>query len=70
MEKNLYVAETDENGHIVCVWTRPKAKRTARVFDPKKHIFDHNKDADFHGAKPMAIQSWIAAKLMDGSFVN
>ena len=70
MVKNCYVAETDENGHIVCVWVRPKVKRTARVFDPKKHIFDHNKDADYHGANPMQIQSWIAAKLMQGSIKN
>jgi hypothetical protein len=70
MQKTCYVAETDENGFIVCVWTRPKEKRTACVFDPKKHIFDHNKEAEYFGAKPMAIQSWIAAKLMDGSFIN
>jgi len=55
MEQTCYVADTDEDGRIVCVWTRPKGKRTARVFDPKKHIFDHNAPVDYHGAKPYAI---------------
>ena len=67
MEKTCYVAETDETGLIVCVWTKPRGKRTARVFDPKRHVFEHNKDADYFGAKPMAIQSWLAAKLTAAS---
>lgn len=68
MQKTCFVAETDENGHIVCVWTRPAGRRAACAFDPKKHIFDHNKEADYFGARQEAIQSWIAAKLMDASF--
>lgn len=70
MRKPCYVAEIDENGRIVCVWIKSKEKRNACVFDPKKHIFDHNKDADYFGAKPMAIKSWMAAKLMDGTFTG
>ena len=68
MPKTCYVAEIDENGHIVCVWIKPKEKRNACVFDPNKHIFDHTRDADYFGAKPMAVKSWLAAKRMDGSF--
>ena len=62
MEKTCYIAETDEHGHIVCVWTQPKGKRTTRVFDPKMHIFDPMTEAQFSGAGPMAIQSWLAAR--------
>jgi hypothetical protein len=61
MHKLLYIAETDGEGHIACVWLHRPAARSIRVFDPSRHRFDPNVPAEFSGAHPMAIMSWLAA---------
>lgn len=61
MALNTFIAETDENGHITCVWIIPPDKKTPRVFDPHKHFFDHKSNADYCGARTSAIRSWLAA---------
>jgi len=61
MRKLLYIAETDGEGHIACVWLHRPAARSVSVFDPSRHLFDPNVPADFSGAHPMAIMSWLAA---------
>ena len=62
MSKTLYVAETDENGTIACVWVAADGKRVVRPFDPRRHVFDRAQRADFVGARPSAIGSWMAAR--------
>lgn len=61
MAVNTFIAETDENGRISCVWIIPPDKKSPRVFDPQKHIFDHKIKANFCGARPSDIQSWLTA---------
>lgn len=61
MAVNTFIAETDENGRISCVWIIPPDKKSPRVFDPRKHIFDHKIKANYCGARPSDIQSWLAA---------
>ncbi|SLN13392.1 hypothetical protein ROA7450_00182 [Roseovarius albus] len=65
MVKRVYVAETDGDGAIVCVWVKPERGRNAAPFDPKLHKFDTKKTADYYGANPMAVQSWLAAEFLN-----
>lgn len=60
----MYVAETDADGDIVCVWVALPRSRTACVFDPQKHIFDPSEPADFSGKRSSQIVSWMASRRM------
>lgn len=62
MAMATYIAETDENGHINCVWVIPPGKRSPQVYDPKKHRFNHEDKSKYCGAKSSVIQSWLAAQ--------
>jgi len=55
-----YIAELDEKQDVAAVWVKEKSARAPRVFDPRKHIFDANKDSVFLGASEEKIMSWIA----------
>ena len=61
MKKTTYVAETDEDGAIVCVWVAADGQRATRPFDPRRHRFHPDEKANFHGARASAIGSWMAA---------
>lgn len=62
MEKLTYVAATDSDGCIAHVWVYVPGDRCARFFDPEKRLFDPEVSAEFVGASPMAIMSWLAAE--------
>lgn len=36
----MYVAETDENGRVMCVWVDEHGQRSARPFNPKRNRFN------------------------------
>lgn len=55
----LYIAETDENGEVRCVWVSDKTSRAPR---PVKHPLRHLNacaDADFAGAGRDQITDWL-----------
>lgn len=60
--KLIYIAETDPDGCIAHVWVRLPGARCARCFDPGHHRFDPKVPAEFVGASPMVIMSWLAAE--------
>lgn len=55
-----YIAELDEKQNVAAVWVKEQSARGPSVFDPRKHIFDANKDSVFFGASKEKIMSWIA----------
>lgn len=57
----IYVAETNGDGHIEWVWVFRRRSRTAKPFDPRRERFDPFRPAEFVGAPPMAMMSWLAA---------
>jgi hypothetical protein len=58
----VYISETDADGHIDAVWIKGPMQRSARPFDPHSDSFDPRVAATFHGSKPLAIMSWLAAR--------
>jgi len=62
MQRKLYVAETNGDGHIEHVWIVLKEGKPARPFDPSLHSFVADERAEFTGAERAAIKSWLAAK--------
>ncbi len=54
-----YIAEVDEAQQVVAVWVKEKSARSARVFDPRKHIFNDAPSAQYFGAPKEKIQHWI-----------
>jgi len=60
MKKSLYIAETDENGYVSCVWVSDSETKAAKVFDPsqRNHAFDV---AEFAGSSRRSIAAWSAA---------
>lgn len=58
--RKLYVAEIGENGAIECVWVHAPGGKGSRPFDPATERFDLTGPADFFGAKPEAIRSWLS----------
>lgn len=63
MPRTMYIAETDDANAVATVWVKPGGKATAKVFDPKKHIFDPREEARFSGASEAEIKRWLAAKI-------
>lgn len=61
-KKTVYVAETDADGVVVCVWIDAQGQRSARPFNPKRNRYDESASAEFSGAKPDAIKHWIAQR--------
>jgi len=61
-KKTVYVAETDENGVVLCVWIDVQGRKSTRPFNPKRNRFDMSAPAEFSGAKPEAIKSWMLQK--------
>ena len=61
-KKTVYVAETDANGVIECVWIDAQGQRSVRPFNPRLHRFDVKAPAEFLGAASAAITSWLAMK--------
>jgi hypothetical protein len=67
MEKTtLYVAETNDEGHIAWIWIAQAGQRSSKPFDPAKDRFDPSRRAEFAGAGQMAIRSWLAASTSAG----
>ena len=64
--KTVYVAETDKNGRVLCVWVHAHGKRSARPFNPKRDRFDMTDETQFSGTRPEVIKSWLARKKQDG----
>jgi hypothetical protein len=56
-----YIAELDETQQVIAVWIQEKSARSPRVFDPRKHIFDDTKPAEFSGAPKEKIRNWIVS---------
>ena len=61
MKKNLYIAETDENGYVACVWVADAETKAAKVFDPHLHGYSLGA-ADVAGSSRKQIAAWIAAR--------
>lgn len=55
MKKVLYIAETDANGTVDCVWVKRRRSRGASVFNPQLHIFDPAEPAEYAGSKKTEI---------------
>lgn len=55
-----YIAETNEDGAVQCVWVDQDGQKSARPFNPKRECFDKSAPTEFSGASPHAIVSWIA----------
>ena len=60
-DAKLYVAEIDGEGHLAWVWVVRSTSRSARPFSPETDRFDPNEPAEFFGARPMAMMSWLGA---------
>lgn len=56
--KHIYIAETDENGHVACVWVANRKAKSVRVFDPERHIFTDD-TVEFVGSSREKIGAWI-----------
>ena len=61
-KKTIYVAETDENGRVLCSWVDAHGQRSARPFNAKRNRFDLTIEAEYTGARPEAIKSWLSWK--------
>lgn len=59
-QTKLYIAEMDEDGRVVWVWVARTHTRAARPFIPTFDKFDPTVPAEFSGAQPKAIMSWLA----------
>lgn len=57
-----YIAEMDEANRIAAVWIMKTKARGPCVFDPKKHIFDPQRPAEFLGAARKEILNWLDTK--------
>ena len=57
--KTIYVAETDENGAVLCVWISKDGERSVRPFNPERDHFNEIGPAEFSGAQPKDIKSWM-----------
>jgi hypothetical protein len=59
----LYVAESDEQGHIEWVWVMRSGQRAPKPFDPRSDMIKTDLTVDCAGAGRMAILSWLAASV-------
>ncbi|MGR3435392.1 MAG: hypothetical protein ACU0CO_10970 [Shimia sp.] len=62
----LYVAEIGGDGRVQCVWVQARRDKAARPFDPARDPFDPVAPAEFHGAAPEAIRSWLSLRQGSG----
>jgi hypothetical protein len=53
------IAETDEDGHVVCVWRRQPGERAAQPISASTAVRVEFKHAEFHGASREAILAWL-----------
>lgn len=58
--QTTYVAETNDDGNVVCVWVDAHGQRSTRPFNPKRDRFEEAASAEFSGAEPDAIKRWIS----------
>ena len=56
------IAETDENGAVVCVWVAEVRSRSPRVFDREQHLGVMTTKAQFFGASRDEVIEWIEYK--------
>lgn len=61
MEKQVFVAETDENGAVTCVWVNEPPSRSPRVFDPRLHSAKLDL-AEVSGAPRNQIAAWVTSR--------
>ena len=62
MKGPVFVAETDEDGAVTCVWVQDGKRRSARVVR-RKYLADRDLDSgQFHGASRRSILNWIDAR--------
>ena len=54
-----YVAETNDEGIVVCVWVDAHGQKSTRPFNPKRDRFDQVTSIEFSGAEPDAIKRWV-----------
>lgn len=54
-----FVAETDENGAVICVWVADAQARSPRVFDRENHLTLMTSEAQFYGAHRDEILAWV-----------
>lgn len=54
-----YIAETDGKNAIATIWYKAKGRKSPRVFDVSKDIFDPNEAAEFSGASEAEITRWL-----------
>lgn len=64
MPNTLYIAETDDSNAISTVWIKPRHRKTAKVFDPKRDRFDPNEPAEYSGASEAEIARWLVAQAL------
>ncbi|MEL7180102.1 MAG: hypothetical protein AAFN63_09745 [Pseudomonadota bacterium] len=69
MMKRLFIAETDENGALACVWVADPAARKLSVFDAKLHS-DKLHTAEIAGASRRQIASWVASRFLETDAIS
>lgn len=62
-----YIAEMDETNRIAAVWVMKETARGPSVFDPRRHLFDAQRPAEFWGAPRKEIVRWLATKSRETS---
>ena len=55
----LYIAETDINGRICCVWHKRPGHKAARPVQAFSEVRHHLEGADYAGARPAAIREFL-----------
>ena len=60
----LYVAETDGDGRIACIWVTKQPGDLPRPYDPMLHGVEIDvAQSQFSGANARDIKSWIEARV-------
>lgn len=58
-KKLMLIAETDGEGHVVCVWRRGQAERVARPLLNRRVDLTEIRQAEIFGAAPEAVSQWV-----------
>ncbi len=61
MKNPMFIAETDENGAVSCVWVADDQTRGPRLFDPQLHS-TKIQEGDCIGAPHYQIAAWLEEK--------
>ena len=55
----VLVAETDDTGHVVCVWVKSRGDRVPHPVRDVRNALDLDGSVEFFGAPADAIRRWL-----------